>query len=125
MRGVPGGRSFLINGQSFDHQRTDTEVVLGTVEDWEIIDSDTMDHPFHLHTNPFQVLGTDGATERAWRDIVNVKPNQRKRFRVRFEDYPGRTVYHCHIVTHGDQGMMAVIEMEEPLARLGLRRTEI
>ena len=30
--------------------------------------------------------------------------------RIRFTDFPGRTVYHCHILDHEDLGMMGVID---------------
>ena len=102
---------FQINGLDFDHHRVDARVELNTIEDWEIVNADLMDHPVHLHTNPFQILGADGQPERAWRDIINVRGGARQRFRVRFADYPGKTVYHCHRVAHGDLGMMQVIEM--------------
>jgi suppressor of ftsI len=81
------------------------------VEDWEIMNTDPLDHPVHLHTNSFQILGTDGQPERAWRDIMNVRGGMRRRFRVYFRDFEGRMVYHCHRVFHGDLGMMAVIEI--------------
>lgn len=29
---------------------------------------------------------------------------------IAFDDHPGRTVYHCHILDHEDQGMMATVE---------------
>jgi FtsP/CotA-like multicopper oxidase with cupredoxin domain len=29
---------------------------------------------------------------------------------VRLNDFPGRTVYHCHILDHEDLGMMGVVE---------------
>lgn len=32
-----------------------------------------------------------------------------RRIRVRFADFTGRTVYHCHILDHEDEGMMAVL----------------
>ncbi len=118
---LPGGFVFQINGKDFDHHRVDTEVLLDTIEDWEITNSDPLDHPIHLHTNSFQILGTDGRPERAWRDIMNVKAQASRRFRVQFLDYPGRAVYHCHRVAHGDLGMMAVIEMQNsfpPRARI-------
>jgi hypothetical protein len=31
---------------------------------------------------------------------------------VRFTDYPGLRVYHCHILEHEDNGMMAVLDVE-------------
>jgi FtsP/CotA-like multicopper oxidase with cupredoxin domain len=110
--GVPGrGMRFLINGREFDHHRVDTQVRLGTVEDWEIINQSQMDHPFHLHTNSFQILDDEGRPERAWKDVMLVRSAQRRRLRVHFEDFAGKAVYHCHILDHEDLGMMGVIEM--------------
>jgi FtsP/CotA-like multicopper oxidase with cupredoxin domain len=113
----PGmGMVFLINGRAFDHQRLDTQVSLNTVEDWEITNTGVMDHPFHLHTNPFQVISRNGQPEpfRAWKDTVLVRAGETVRLRVRFTDFPGKTVYHCHILDHEDLGMMGTIEMQKP-----------
>ena len=107
------GMAFLINGRAFDHRRVDTEVRLGTVEDWEVINLGNMDHPFHLHTNSFQILNSAGRPESAWRDVLLVPARQTRRFRVRFDDFTGKAVYHCHILDHEDLGMMGVIEILE------------
>jgi FtsP/CotA-like multicopper oxidase with cupredoxin domain len=109
----PAGFVFQINGRDFDHHRVDTRVTLGAIEDWEVSNADQMDHPLHLHVNSFQVLGPDGP-EPAWRDMMNVPGGTSRRFRVHYTDYPGRTVYHCHRVAHGDLGMMGVLEIERP-----------
>lgn len=109
--GIPGrGMRFLINGREFDHHRIDTQVRLGSVEDWEILNMGSMDHPFHVHTNPFQVLDEAGLPQQAWKDVVLVPARQRRRIRIRFEDFAGRTVYHCHILDHEDLGMMGTLE---------------
>lgn len=104
---------FLINGRAFDHQRVDTQVKLGSVEDWVIINKAGMDHPFHLHTNAFQVVSRNGQPEplSAWQDVVNVPPYETVRIRIPFRDFAGKTVYHCHILDHEDQGMMGIVEM--------------
>lgn len=57
-------------------------------------------------------MGSDGESERAWRDIAIVKARSRARFRVKFEEFTGTTVQHCHILDHEDRGMMATIVME-------------
>lgn len=105
------GMSFTINGRIFDGNRIDSAPRLGTIEEWVYVNNTAMDHPMHLHTNPFQILGGDGSPEAAWRDVVLVKAGQRARFRVRFADYAGKAVQHCHILDHEDQGMMATVEM--------------
>ena len=112
---IPGrgmGMRFLINGREFDHERIDTRVRLDAVEDWEYVNSTTMDHPIHIHTNSFQLVGSDGRPERAWRDIVIVKARSRARVRIRFRDFVGTTVQHCHILDHEDLGMMATMLIE-------------
>ena len=107
------GMSFLINGQQFDANRVDSGVHRNTVEEWEYENTTGMDHPMHLHINPFQVIGPDGKAERAWRDIINVRAGSKARFRVQFNDYTGKTVQHCHILDHEDRGMMATVEITE------------
>lgn len=105
------GMSFTINGREFDGNRIDSAPRLGTVEEWVYVNTTPMDHPMHLHTNPFQVIAADGSSEPAWRDILLVKAGRQARFRVRFDTFAGRTVQHCHILDHEDQGMMATVEM--------------
>ena len=103
--------SFDINGRTFDARRTDTQVELDTIEEWELVNPGQMDHPFHVHTNPFQLVGSDGLVESAWRDVVNVPRGGRQRIRTRFADFTGKTVYHCHILDHEDLGMMGTLEI--------------
>lgn len=113
---VPGqGMVFLINGKSFDHKRIDTQVALNTVEDWEVSNTGVMDHPFHLHTNPFQVIARNGqpVPYQAWKDTVLIPTGETVRIRIPFRDFPGKTVYHCHILDHEELGMMGTIEMQK------------
>lgn len=113
---IPGrgmGMRFRINRQEFSEARIDTRVRLGAVEEWEYRNATTMDHPMHIHTNSFQVVGTDGQAERAWRDVVIVKARSAARIRIRFDDYAGLTVQHCHILDHEDLGMMGTILIEQ------------
>lgn len=112
--GLHHGHSFLINGRGFDHNRVDTRVQLGTVEDWRIINKAGMDHPFHIHTNAFQVLKQNDHPFplKVWKDVVNVKAYESVDLRIAFTDFPGKTVYHCHILDHEDQGMMGILEVQ-------------
>lgn len=49
-----GSGGFLIDSRSFDVGRVDQTVDIGTVEEWDLVNSSTMDHPFHLHIWPMQ-----------------------------------------------------------------------
>lgn len=107
------GMQFFINGRSFDENRVDVSGRLGNIEVWDIRNRSAMDHPFHLHTYPFQVLSRNGVAEPfvAWKDVVNVRPGESVRIAVPLRDFTGKTVFHCHIVEHEDQGMMGVLEV--------------
>ena len=41
-----------------------------------------------------------------WKDTVFVKENARIAFRTRYERFTGDFLIHCHIMFHGDHGMM-------------------
>jgi FtsP/CotA-like multicopper oxidase with cupredoxin domain len=109
MGGSGSGMAFTIDGKTFDGARVDTSTRLGTTEDWIVRNTSAMDHPFHLHVWPFQVV--DGPATSGWKDTVNVPANGAVRIRIPFRDYDGTTVYHCHILDHEDLGMMGVIDV--------------
>ena len=104
----------LINGKSMDMNRVDVSAPLGATEIWEIENLVGMDHPFHLHGFQFQVLDRNGVPEkyRSWKDVVNVPKHETARFIVRFDGYPGKWMFHCHILDHEDHGMMGVLEVK-------------
>ena len=101
--------AFLINGENTCSYRS--SVRLGETEDWELVNTGVMDHPFHLHVNPMQVISRNGRPEpyRAWRDVVLVRSGETVRVRTRFNDFVGKSVYYCHIFDHKDLGMMGNI----------------
>ncbi|MDF3313342.1 multicopper oxidase family protein [Rhodococcus sp. T2V] len=107
-----GGMRFTIDGREFDPDRTDHTVRMGTVEEWTLVNNSPMDHSLHLHVWPMQLLRTGGrvVTEIIRQDVVDIPARSRVTVRVAFDDYPGRTVYHCHVLDHEDLGMMGVIE---------------
>jgi FtsP/CotA-like multicopper oxidase with cupredoxin domain len=109
----------LINGKMMDMSRIDVRSRLGATEIWQIENVVTMDHPFHLHGFEFQVLDRDGVPEpyRSWKDVVNVRKHQTVRVVVRFDDFPGQWMYHCHILDHEDHGMMGILEVRPPPQR--------
>lgn len=104
----------LINGRPMDMNRVDVSARLGATEIWEIENLVGMDHPFHLHGFQFQVLDRNGVPEkyRSWKDVVNVPKHETARFIVRLDSYPGKWMFHCHILDHEDHGMMGVLEVK-------------
>ncbi|WP_316770670.1 multicopper oxidase family protein [Streptomyces sasae] len=105
-----GGMAFTIDGRTFDPGRDDQTVALDTIEEWTVVNTSLMDHAFHLHAWPFHVLtGAPAAGVR--QDVVLVPARGSVRLRIPFTDYPGRSVYHCHVLDHEDLGMMATVNV--------------
>ncbi len=109
----PVGMSFTIDGHRFDPARVDQRVPAGALEQWTIVNTSEMDHPFHLHVWPMQIVrvGDVAVDEPTWQNVVNVPARSSTIVLIRFGPASGRTVYHCHILDHEDAGMMGVIEV--------------
>lgn len=104
----------MINNKHFDMARVDFTARLGQTEIWQVENVVGMDHPFHLHGFQFQVIERNGKPEpyRSWKDVVNVPRHETVRFVVRFDDFAGKWMFHCHILNHEDQGMMGILEVK-------------
>ncbi len=111
----------MIDCKLYGKGRIDQLVSLGAVEEWTVFNRSPMDHPFHIHVNPFWVVkknGRDVANPR-WQDVVNVEGTENSgleeggsiTFRTRFLRFAGLYVLHCHILGHEDLGMMQNVEV--------------
>lgn len=124
----PDTNEFFINGQQFDENRVDTTVQLGAVEEWTIQNVSNEEHVFLIHQLDFQVTEINGEevpfTGR--QDVVNLPVQGTVKVLIPFTNpvIVGKFVYHCHIVAHEDNGMMAVIEVQNPRAGRGTLRAE-
>lgn len=124
-----GGMRWLLNGRPYQEAEVATnEIVrLNTTEVWELVNNSTggmmgmsMVHPIHIHGLQFQVIERQiasqmtagyetvryGYVDEGWKDTVMMMPGERIRLLLRFEDFTGKYVYHCHNLEHEDAGMM-------------------
>jgi suppressor of ftsI len=108
---IPRDSSFWINNKVFDANRDDAVVQLNTTEEWVIRNASGNWHPFHIHINDYQVVAVNGqpVPVRYNEDTTAVPPFGEITMRTRFLDFPGRWVYHCHILLHEDHGMMGTV----------------
>ena len=86
-------------------------VNLGAVEEWTITTLDGFPHPFHMHVNDMYVVKVNGQSlaQPYWADTLTIPPNGSITFRVRFKDFDGAFVWHCHVLEHEDLGMMQLV----------------
>jgi L-ascorbate oxidase len=89
-------------------------------------------HPFHIHVNPFQIIGIFSPTqtqnksftpsrEFIWQDVIAIPPADigadgtitpgRVVIRQAYPDFAGTFVLHCHILAHEDRGMMQLVRI--------------
>lgn len=105
---------FTINGKAHPEVPL-ISIPNGEVRVLDVINKSEMDHPFHLHGFFFQVLERGGVVEPAERlankDTIIVPAKSNLRLAARFDE-PGTWMYHCHILEHGEHGMMGEIEVK-------------
>jgi len=108
---------WVINGQGFDADRIDERPRLHTTERWRFVNPHVggEPHPMHLHGCHFKVISVNGEPphpgDRGWKDTVNVPPSGNAVIEPYFKPFAGRFVYHCHLVEHGDNNMMGLMEI--------------
>ena len=112
--------SFGVNGFSFDPKRDWYKMKLGTAERWKVINDldrklDRHAHVFHIHVNPFKITEINGKKleKPLWRDtfVLTGTTGDSFTFESNFDDFTGKFVEHCHILSHEDLGMMEALEV--------------
>jgi FtsP/CotA-like multicopper oxidase with cupredoxin domain len=111
-------KGFYINGQKFS--MTDgpmLHVKIGSMQHWRIINATSELHPFHIHQIHFLAFAENGVRMDSpeWLDTVNVPyGNGTVDLIMDFTDpiIKGMSLFHCHLLSHEDKGMMAKILFE-------------
>ncbi|MEC3920252.1 multicopper oxidase family protein [Nocardia sp. CDC160] len=103
--------AWLINGRPFDPLLVDADVKLGQVEIWRL--TTNFNHPVHVHLDQFQVLSRNRRpprpTDLGRKDTLNLGASEEAEIAIRFGDYTGRYLIHCHNLEHEDMAMMATL----------------
>jgi len=128
--------SLLLNNAHWKDPITETPA-LNSVEIWNLMNVTDDAHPIHLHLVRFQILDRrrfdtfayqnqnilryrgepvpPEPNEAGWKDTVRADPGMITRIIIPFQGYPGRYVWHCHILEHEDNEMMRPYEVEASL----------
>lgn len=132
MMAIRHGTGWTLNGRTFDMKTVakDEIVHLGDLEVWEfenvsgngmgMMGGMNLPHPMHVHGLQFQVLEREisaagrgawetlqqGFVDEGWHDTVLVMPGEKVKVLLKFEDFTGLYLYHCHNLEHEDMGMM-------------------
>ncbi|MFD7405456.1 multicopper oxidase family protein [Streptomyces sp. NPDC059866] len=105
-RGSAAG--WTINDLEYQPGRALARPKLGQTEVWRF--TTNFHHPIHLHLDHFQVVSRNnrdpGAFDHGWKDTVDLRPAEAVEVVVRFTDYAGPFMLHCHNLEHEDMAMM-------------------
>ncbi|MEU6009340.1 multicopper oxidase domain-containing protein [Streptomyces sp. NPDC047453] len=101
-------KGWTINDLEYKPGRALARPKLGQTEVWRF--TTNFHHPVHLHLNHFQVVSRNnkglGAYDHGWKDTVDLRPAEAVEVAVRFTDYTGPFMLHCHNLEHEDMAMM-------------------
>lgn len=116
------GGVFVVNGQIFDANRSDAQVQKGTAERWILrsaLPAAGWVHPVHIHFEEFRVLSRGlpvelGGTgpqpppplETGRKDVIQLRGRDQVEIFMRFRDFTGKYLIHCHNMNHEDNVMM-------------------
>jgi suppressor of ftsI len=107
------GLDFTLNNNLYDERAIPMVASIGTAEEWELTVPDmnhggAEGHPFHIHVNSFEVVSINNQpqTPVMVKDTQWIDANTTVVIRMRFREWAGKTVFHCHILPHEDTGMM-------------------
>ncbi len=95
-------RKFMtIDGRAFVGNTPIFRAKVGQLVQWDVMGMGSDFHTFHVHGHRW--IGADGVP----RDTLTVGPAETFAIRWR-EDAPGTWLYHCHVETHMDSGMIGI-----------------
>lgn len=117
---------FLINMMPFDMMMINQYIPFENTEIWTLTNNTPIAHPFHIHDVQFYVLDINGvappANQQGRKDVILVPAGGGVvRFITKFEDFYNDTIpymYHCHMLTHEDGGMMGQFIVNSPIVGL-------
>ncbi len=101
--------AWTINGLPFDSNRVDALPVLGTTERWILRNPSFQTHIVHIHLDDQKLVSRNGqppSPQERLKESWYLPPGDEVVVDVKFNDYPGTFIMHCHVLEHEDASMM-------------------
>jgi FtsP/CotA-like multicopper oxidase with cupredoxin domain len=108
--------SWAINDKLFDGKPI-ANPKKGTAEIWNLRNlSGGWAHPIHIHFEEGRILKRNGGDPPPWekgrKDVYFIGPNESVSVFLRFRDFTGKYIMHCHNTIHEDHAMMGRYDIE-------------
>ncbi len=108
---------WTINGKIFDVDSPVATPKRGTAEIWILKGKGSWHHPVHIHLEEGRILTRNGKPpplhERGRKDVYVLEPDEEVRIFIRFRDFLGKYLMHCHNLVHEDHAMMLRFDVVE------------
>ncbi|WP_309680869.1 multicopper oxidase domain-containing protein, partial [Polaromonas sp.] len=108
---------WTVNGKIFDVENTIASPRRGTAEIWTLKGKGDWHHPVHIHFEEGRILSRNGLPpaphESGRKDVYVLAPGDEVRVFLRFRDFLGKYMMHCHNLVHEDHAMMIRWEIVE------------
>lgn len=102
--------AWTVNGKLFNVLQVAAKPRLGSQELWVLRGKGDWSHPIHIHFEEGRILSRNGVApplhERGRKDVYVIGPNEELRLVMKFRDYTGKYMMHCHNLMHEDHAMM-------------------
>ena len=115
------GIDFLINNMQYEERAVPVIVERDSCEEWHLVvegphHGGTEGHPFHIHVDSFEVISINGVAQPpgTFMDTIWVAAKTTVVIRMKFVEWVGKSVFHCHILPHEDTGMMQNFLIVDP-----------
>ena len=101
---------WTVNGKIFDVDLPVASPKRGTAEIWVLKGNGNWHHPVHIHLEEGRILSRNGRPpplhEQGRKDVYVLEPGEEVRVFIRFRDFLGKYMMHCHNTVHEDHAMM-------------------
>lgn len=102
---------WTVNKHIFNVEKAAAVVQRNATEIWELKGNGSWHHPVHIHMEEGRILSRNGLPppphERGRKDVFVLAPDETVRVFMKFRDFTGKYLLHCHNLTHEDHSMMA------------------
>lgn len=107
------GGMWTINGGKFDMHHAAAAIEQGSAEIWTLRNAaNRWSHPVHIHFEEFRILEMNGRKIAAndilnsRKDVMTLGPGDEVKIYLRWRDFLGAHIMHCHNGVHEDHAMM-------------------
>ena len=107
---------WALNGKFMDCNGVRFSVTQNSAERWQLNGTSNWQHPMHVHLEEHRITARNGLApplvEQGRKDVTRLQVVERVDVFMRFRDWVGRYVMHCHNLVHEDHAMMIRFDVD-------------